>query len=213
MGKTISEIYTEYKIMPSLQMHMLRVAAVAYIVCDNIEESVDKNKIVTASLLHDMGNIIKSKFEYMPEFFEPEGRAYWQKVKDGFIKKYGNDEEKANEKIARELGMSEDIISLLTQDKFSLLCEHINFSDLNVKIMHYADVRVSPYGIVSFDERMEEAEKRYPVEAKSPEREGLIACGYEMEKQIFSKCKIKPEDINDKMAEPIISKLRNFVIK
>jgi len=89
----------------------------------------------------------------------------------------------------------------------------MNSDDMNVKIMHYADVRVSPYGIVSFDERMEEAKKRYKLEAQSKERERLIICGREMEKQIFAKCKIKPEDINDAMAEPIISELQNFVIE
>ena len=45
------------------------------------------------------------------------------------------------------------------------------------------------------------------------EREKLVACGAEMEKQIFSKCKIKPEDITDETIAPIIEELKNFVIK
>jgi hypothetical protein len=62
---------------------------------------------------------------------------------------------------------------------------------------------------------MTEAAKRYKNrEHLFPRagREELILCGKEIEKQIFAKCKIKPEDINDESVEPIISKLRNFVI-
>jgi len=214
MGKTISEIYSEYKIMPNLQEHMLRVTAVASMVCDNMDVSVKKEEIITACLLHDMGNIIKSKFEFMPEFFEPEGREYWEKVKKDFINKYTDDEEEANRKIARELGMSPRVIFLISQDSFSLLCKHRDSDDIDVKIMHYADTRVAPYGIVSFDARLEEAKRRYKLatKAEEEEREKLAICGREMEKQIFSKCKIKPEDINDQSAAPIISKLRDFVI-
>ena len=47
---------------------------------------------------------------------------------------------------------------------------------------------------------------------KEDEWKKLVACGQEIEKQIFSKCKIKPEDINDQTVAPIISKLRDFVI-
>jgi hypothetical protein len=44
------------------------------------------------------------------------------------------------------------------------------------------------------------------------ERDRLVACGQEIEKQIFAKCKIKPEDITDASVAPIIEELRNFVI-
>ena len=35
----------------------------------------------------------------------------------------------------------------------------------------------------------------------------------QIEKQIFSKCKIKPEDITDETVKPVIEELKNFVIK
>ena len=58
MVRKISEIYAEYKIMPNLQMHMYRVAAVASLIYDNFNEPLNKEEIITACLLHDMGNII-----------------------------------------------------------------------------------------------------------------------------------------------------------
>lgn len=216
MTKKISEIYTEYKIMPSLQRHMFRVAAVASLICDNFTEPLLKEEIVTACLLHDMGNIIKSDLEYFPEFLQPEGLEYWQKVKDEYIKKYGDNEEEANEKIAQELVVSPNVVFLTSQDRFSLLCQHRDSDDMNVKIMHYADTRVGPYGVLSYDERMNEAKKRYKNRKDIPkeeERQRLAACGKEIEKQIFAKCKIKPEDINDETVASVILSLKDFVIK
>ncbi len=61
--RKISEIYEEYKIMPNLREHQLRVAAVAAQICDNFNKPLNKKEIITACLLHDMGNIIKFKLE------------------------------------------------------------------------------------------------------------------------------------------------------
>lgn len=213
MPKKISEIYTEYKIMSNLQEHMLRVAAVASLICENFNEPLPKEEIVTACLIHDMGNIIKSRFEFFPEFLEPEGLEYWQKVKDDYIKKYGENEEDANEKIAQELGVSSKIIFLVNQDCFSLFCQQKDSDNMGVKVMHYADARVSPYGVVSYEERMNEAKKRYENSPREEERQKFVACGKEIEKQIFAKCKIKPEDINDETVAQVILELKDFVVK
>lgn len=225
MSRKISEIYTEYKIMPSLAMHMYRVASVASLICDNFRQPINKDEIITACLLHDMGNIIKSNLSLFPEFLEPEGLEYWQKVKDEYIKKYGEDEHKATIEIMKELNISEKIINFVDQLSFSSLCRHRNSNFFDIKIIHYSDVRVDPYGIVSFEERMNEAKKRYKNHKNSleeTERQNLVICGKELEKQIFEHCKIKPEgspvglcprDINDETVKPVILELKDFMVK
>ena len=220
MVMSIEEIYKKYKIMPNLQEHMLRVAAVASIICDNFEDQLPKEEIITACLLHDMGNIIKFKMDVIPEFFQPEGLECWQEIKNEYIKKYGENEHEATMKIIKdELGLPDKITFLVDQIRFSYTCRHRDSDDFNTKITHYSDGRVNPYGIVSYEERMNEGKKRYKDhkstfgEMNEEEREKLVDCGREIEKQIFSKCKIKPEDINDESVRPIISELRNFVIK
>ncbi len=219
MPLSIEKIYKKYKIMPSLQEHMIRVAAVASIICDNFKESLPKEEIITACLLHDMGNIIKSKLEYFPEFIKPEGIEYWQSVKNEYIKKYGDDEHKATIKIMHELGISVKIISLVGQIRFSSWCVHKDSDDMTMKVMAYSDARVDPYGVVSYKERMAEGKKRHQTNkttfggVSEEKRLELVACGKEIEKQIFSKCKIKQEDINNETAILVISSLRNFVIK
>ncbi|MDQ3076086.1 MAG: HD domain-containing protein [bacterium] len=211
----ITDIYKQYKIMPILADHMLRVGAVASIICDSLDTSIDKEKIVKVCLLHDMGNIIKFELTYFPEINEPEGLEYWQTVQKEFIEKYGEDEHEATMEIMRELGMSEELIYLADQNRFSLLCEHAIGDDMLVKIMHYADMRVGPFGVLSYDGRMEEAKKRYANRTafQEEQREKLISCGKEIENQIFAHCSIKPEDINDKSVAPVIGKLRDFVIQ
>src|SRR3954452_25294278 len=98
--KKVSEIYSEYKIMPALQQHQLRVAAVAAMICDSLP-GTDKETVVIACLFHDMGNIIKSDLSYFPEFVQPEGLEYWEKVKQEYIQKYGSDENAATKEIAK----------------------------------------------------------------------------------------------------------------
>lgn len=202
--------------MPPLQEHMLRVAAVASNICDNLTVSVNKEDIVVASLLHDMGNLIKSNLNLFPEFLEPQGLEYWQKIKDEFIKKYGSDEHEATAKILKEIGVSDNILYLADQNRFVFLCKHRDSNDMHIKIIKYADTRVGPHGILSFEERMGESTERYKNEKFGPmdkERLQLIACGKEIEEQIFAKCKIKPEDITDESSRSTILELRNFMIK
>ena len=203
--------------MPNLAEHQLRVAGVAMQICDALgdEMEVDRDSIVKACLLHDMGNIIKFRLDYFPEFLEPEGLDYWQKVQNEYIEKYGEDEHEATIKIIKELGLSYTINNLADQNRFSLLCKHRSINDLNLKIIHYADARVAPNSVCSYEERMNDAGKRYKNHKHSifeEERQKLVSCGKEIEKQIFGKCKIKPEDITDKSVSTYIEKLKNFEI-
>ncbi len=216
MSKTISEIYEKYKIMPNLQAHMLRVTAVASLICDSYDEQLPKEEIVTACLLHDMGNIIKSRLDYFPEFLEPQGMEYWQKVQNEYIERYGKDEHHATLEIMKEINVSQDIIALVDNIEFSQVCELCDNGDIPNKIICYSDNRVSPHGVVSLVERIDEAKKRYEnkesFKRTESERVKLVFCIKEIEKQIFAKCKIKPEDINNESIAPVISELSNYVI-
>src|SRR3989338_7200834 len=121
--KTPREIYAAYNIMPSLQLHQLRVAAVAKLLCEHLKKSVRTKDVVVACLFHDMGNIVKFQLGDIPEFLEPEGLAYWEGVKAEFIEKYGREQHAANETIAREIGLSEDVISCILAINFSKIGE------------------------------------------------------------------------------------------
>ena len=212
--KTISEIYEEYKIFPMLQDHMLRVAGVASVICDSLDLPIEKNKMIIACLLHDMGNIVKADLGYFSSFAQEE-IEYWEEVKKEYIEKYGASEHEVNTKISKEIGLSDEMLKIIDQNRFALICKHRGEEDIFVKILHYADARVGPFGVLSYEGRMDEAKERYKNRSEFAEenRLKLVACGKEIERQIFAHSKIKPEDINDETVKSIISELRNFVIK
>lgn len=217
MSRKITDIYKEYKIVHSLQMHMLRVAAVTKMIVDNYTLDLDRESLILAALVHDLGNIVKmDNMTTFPDFFEPEGVEYWSGVRDEFVLKYGDNDHHANFKILHELEMPELIISIVDQNDFRDLCTKLKNTSIEAQIMHYADGRVSPHGVLSYFDRMEESGARYRKdhdEVWDNHRKSLVVCGLELEQEIFANCKIKPTDITNESIAPIIEELRGFVIE
>lgn len=212
----IQEIYDKYKITPALQLHQLRVAAVGQILCNLVPDFEDESEVVTTCLLHDMGNIIKFDLNYFPEFLEPEGLEYWQKIKDEYIQKYGNDEHHATQKIIAELVNSEKIKQYADQIGFSKLEETQKQESLAKKICVYADMRVGPYGVISTQERVADGRKRYEGRKDkalgSNKFEVLAKALKEIEREIFETLAIEPEDVTDEVVNKKIEKLKYFEI-
>jgi hypothetical protein len=218
--RKITDIYKEYNIMPHLAMHMLRVAAVANIICDTILIAVDKESIIKAALIHDMGNAVKFDLDHARTVFGLTGEDLEKakNARDEFVAKYGESDYEANEKISRELIDSKKIIDMISGNRFSNMCADKDADDFEVKILHYADGRVGPNGILSFNERMDEASVRYKnhkfeknifVDDKRLE---LVQCGRDIEAQIFVHCSIKPQDITNESVEKYIEALKEFEI-
>lgn len=210
--KTVQEIYSEYKIMPNLQEHQLRVAAVAKTITENFNGNLDVESIVTACLFHDMGNIIKSDLARFPEFVEEKGIEYWQGVKDEFVLKYGPDEHVATQIIAKEIGLNAGATECLSHIGFSNLGINEKSDSFENKICNYADMRVGPHGIISLEERYIDGQKRYATSkhvVASEKFQELAQSGRMIENQIFSQTKIKPEEINDDKIKDLMEELRN----
>jgi hypothetical protein len=215
--RRLTDIYEQYDIMPGLALHQLRVAAVGAMICDRFDGPIEKESVVRACLFHDMGNIIKSDLKTFPGFLGEKGYDYWSTKKDAFIARYGTNEHDATLRIAGELGMPERVIALIDGVAFSKLEKTRDTPSLEQKIVEYADLRVAPHGILPMHERIEEAGKRYigrqtdmPVD--TARLSALVAAAEEVERQIFSRCSIAPEDINDASAAPVIEKLREYTL-
>lgn len=215
----ILDIYKTYKIMPNLAMHQLRVASVMYLIIKNLNIEVNEDIAIQVGLLHDMGNIIKFDLNFFPEFTKPLGLEYWQNVQNEYFEKYGHDEHKATQDILKELNVNQKVIDIDKDMVFGLLCDNKDKQNWELKLLHYADMRVGPYGIISYEDRMEDARKRYEkklddeMTREGGRRELLLYCGKDIERQIFANCKIKPEDINDESTKDIIEELKNFVVR
>jgi hypothetical protein len=228
----ILEIYKKYQIMPQLQEHQLRVAGVAELVCASFSRgttrnltrndaealSIDRDDIVAACLLHDMGNIIKFDLTESRSVLNQEiDIEFWQKIKKKYLKKYGTDEHHASLEIAKEAGALPRVIELIDCIGFNNGKANAGTKDFGKKICSYSDMRVEPLGVVSLGGRLADLRVRYDKrfhllgdnkEARSEFENGLR----EIERQIFEHCSIKPEDITEKAITLFKEKLKSFEI-
>ncbi|MBI4122082.1 MAG: HD domain-containing protein [Parcubacteria group bacterium] len=210
---TIAEIYEQYQIMPNLQLHQLRVAAAAKQICEAQKMEVDTQSVISACLLHDMGNILKFDLLYFPQFLEPQGLAYWESAKQSFKDKYGPDEHAATVAIAKELGVSDAVFSYVSSIGFSNITKNVADPSLEKKICGYADLRVGPFGVLTIDERLSDGRQRYAGKKHSisSEKYATLADGLKpLEQQVFEQATIQPADITDESIAPNIELLRSF---
>lgn len=206
--KTPREIYAAYRIMPSLQLHQLRVAAAAKLICDGFTKPINTRDVILACLFHDMGNIVKFKLEAFPDALQPEGLEYWQKQKEEVIQKYGSEQHHVSETIAQELGLPDTVIHMIGNSGVSRLPEIFASDSDELKMLQYADLRVAPAGVVSLTERFEDFARRYSGDKDTD----LFGTGKNLEGQILSHATVKPEDINDVTIAPLIEELWEYPV-
>ena len=188
--------------MPILAKHQLRVAAVAELIGRRCRTSFDVKGVVLACLFHDMGNIIKSELGYFPESIQPEGLTYWEGVKADYIQTYGPDEHHATLEIAQELGLSKTVRFYIEGFGFSKMSEVARGNSFELKLCEYADMRVSPHGVVSVEERLREGSARYAQKQQSSgfsveKFNELVSALRDVETEVFASCDLKPEDITE----------------
>lgn len=158
---TVANIYDHYKIPPTLGLHMLRVGAVADILCERAKVDVPRADIVWACLLHDMGNIIKFDLDKKIPGLDMGDVAYWKQVQKEYIEKYGHDEHIATETIAREIGAPAAVLRIIEGIGTSYAASAFEGSDVPVLVATYADFRVTPRAVVSLEERIVDLLERY----------------------------------------------------
>jgi len=214
---TISEIYNKYSIPQNLQEHMLRVAAVGLQVVELLEPSISLDRKVVADvlLLHDMGNIIKFNLD-KDDLLGEEERGKLKKIQKDFIAKYGQEEHAATENIAKELGVSDQVLVVLSNIGSSKVYLTIESDDWYRKVCSYADFRVAPHGVVSINERWDDVIKRYEgrdhvladiAKCEEKRRNCLI-----LEKQIQDKANDQLNTITTENIEPTLKELRDYII-
>ena len=210
----IIQVYAKYQIMPELARHQLRVAGVAQTIVQACQQRLDEDSIVTACLLHDMGNILKFDLTRFPEFLQPEGLDYWQQVQLDYQKKYGVDEHEATMMIARELKVSDQVLQFIDAIGFSKIEAHYQGKDLAKMICEYADTRVAPQGVVSLNERLADLAQRYASHYSTPadvvRRDKNFKLAQLSEQVIFAVCKLKPEEITEASLNDTIFLLKEW---
>ncbi len=215
--KIVKEIYKEYKIIQNLQEHQFRVASVAKLVGEQYKEKINLDKLIKAALLHDMGNIIKFDLEKsIVPWKDDEDKKYWLEVQKEFRNKYGVNEHKATIEIAKEIGVSNEVVKLVSSLNFSRACEYKKSEDYEKKILLYADCRVSPKSVTSLGERLEDFKSRYRGRTdyfkalNDMDKAGYMGCVEDIESQLFLGLSTKPEDITEESIGNHIIELENY---
>lgn len=213
--KKIIEVYQDYQIMPALQQHQLRVSAVAAEISRHWHgKTVDVQAIISACLLHDMGNIIKFDLQKFPEFLAPEGPDYWQSVQNEFVDRYGRDEHHASQEIAKKVTANPEVITLIESISFDKYLENKNGGEWAAKICAYADMRVAPTGITSLNERLADLEVRYQAKYPSAEqaarRQQFARSMHQIEQQLQAQTDIELHLITESSVDDTIETLKNW---
>lgn len=211
--------YARFRIYQGLQMHQLRVASVARHIALHSHGAADPDTVTRVGLFHDMGNIIKADLPRYQEFLEPEGLAYWQGVQREFIETYGRDEHVATRALCEAIGLSSRELALIDNMRFSRTQWILEEGSLEQKICKYADMRVSPWGIVLMRERLAEARARYagtPMDKGEKYTEEELArsaalCD-EIESYIFTHISLVPESITDTSMASLVEELKKYLV-
>jgi 5'-deoxynucleotidase YfbR-like HD superfamily hydrolase len=213
---TIVDIYEAYQIMPSLATHMYRVAGVAKLIGDHWQGELNLEQVLAATLLHDMGNILKFDLSKFPEFCQPEGQAHWESIKADYEKKYGRDEHQATQAIIKELGVSTRVQELIRAISFTQTEVNYLNHDYEAMVCHYADLRVTPFQVVSLTTRLDDLEQRYGEKYSSAEdQEQRRAYGHfaaQMEKALFVHCSLAPAEITEEAVQKLRPQLEGYLI-
>ncbi len=209
---TVAEAYSHYQLTPALQTHQLRVAGVVAAFLEFTNYRFDVKSILSACLLHDMGNILKFNLELYPELLEPEGKAYWTEVQEKYKARYGNDEHFATQQIMTEIGVTDRVKELVNAIGFSQTKENFLSGDLEKMLCEYADDRVTPWRVVSLDERIEDLRMRYSAQysGRDHEEKRLIFADFarKIEDRLFTLTTHRPDEITETLVQSFEPDLR-----
>jgi HD superfamily phosphodiesterase len=171
--------------------HCKIVRAVAKKIAESYLEKgieVDIESLLIASLLHDFLRVV--------DIFnaDPEEVQVWASLR----RKYPNiDHTEAAYRYLNEIG-EKKLALIIKKHRFDAIIDPKDAPNtLEEKILTYADKRVLHNHIVSMKKRFEDGSFRYNPQGENKEWEEKIHLAYaKLEKELFEKIDIKPEDIN-----------------
>jgi hypothetical protein len=210
---TIKELYAKYHIMPQLQTHMLRVAGVGKIILSGWKPEINHDLVIRTLLLHDMGNITKfnlsDEWQRKMKGTDPNlDLPYWRTIQQKSWDTYGRDTHTTTNAIVTELGQL-DVLEVLNQEHegYAIGDENLILKQSDeAKIFAYCDVRVTPVGVTSMQERIEDLSTRYERELS------WYSFLYTLEEQIRERTTVDLDAITEADVEPLFDELLTYTI-
>lgn len=173
MKKKVINIYQLYNVPTNLAEHMLLVAALGHHISQNwLQPTIDEELLIDTLLLHDIGNLVKFNLNSdasqrmidQTKYLLNQSQYpldYWQKKQQTMIDKYSGNADHANIAIVKELTDNPNISNLLENHSFESLEEYLRTDNWEKKLVFYCDLRFTPTGLSSIEERIEDLRRRY----------------------------------------------------
>lgn len=195
----VENLWDKYHVPENVRSHCRKVAEVAVKVGNKLKksgENINLNLLEKAALLHDLARTVNFKHPEKHPGASCEDISFWQDL----IKKYGN---RGHEEVAEDFlkdkypELAKIVGSHAAMHK--IMCNDIK--SWEIKILIYADSRVLHDKIVSLNERYADTKERHGwfFEKIKKETGRSLENMHEelkkLEKQIFDKIDIEPEDI------------------
>ncbi|MGC8621901.1 MAG: PEP/pyruvate-binding domain-containing protein [Caldisphaera sp.] len=205
-------IYAYYKITPILRNHLYWTAALAKIILDHWKgKELRKDIIITTLLLHDLGNMVK-------EGIMDNDRNYYGIIRANMIRNYGDDDHTVSEQLSIKLGVPEngEVISLMRRKLYENNKENYDNKDYAAMLSAYCDQRISPSGITSLKERLDEVMRR--AKETNQRRYRILVDQYsyqyafKIEEEIQKNVNINLSEITQDDLEKEVDNLRKFKI-
>lgn len=175
----LQQIYSKYKNPTPLKLHSYRVAGIALELNETLKiGNTEFYNLLTACLLHDLGNIVKFDFSIDQSLYCPEGVSYYKKAKDDFVAKYSIDDKNCTLLIIEEIFSEfrkpnlyfngrkfpisyDHVVSLIKKTSFKNAKNIYESDDLLMQILLYSDMRVDINGVSSLEQRVNNGLIRY----------------------------------------------------
>ena len=200
---TINDIYRKFYCTHNLQVHMIRTAKIAKLICQNLGPvKVDLERLMRACLVHDIGNTVKFDFDKYPDMIGGDTGEieYLRKKQKELIAKYSRDDHEATKKMLQEVGFDQSFIKIVLNKTYTNATRIKEGEDWFLKILLYSDQRSGPFGVLPLKDRLDEAHKRL---IKYRDRHDLYDAALEIEKQIQANVEFDLNTIGDETIKDI----------
>ena len=188
---------------------MARVAAIAAIICDNLRRhAVDRDEVIAAALIHDLGNIVKFDFteDRTKVYGDEAGKDldHWRSVKAAVIEKYGSrDDHIVTNKMLAEIGVTERLKQIV---ELYFSPSTVKSDDMAMRILLYSDARAGPKGVMNIKDRLDYVLNKWKGTDRESYYAGFIGSFETLEEELASKMQIAPSQISDDSIRPYMEK-------
>lgn len=207
---TIQQVYEKYSTPKNLQEHMLRVAALSKIICDNwTGVEINKLEILKACLLHDIAKPINfDNTKHLMYGITTQEIGGITKLQSFINKEYNGDEGVALLGITTSLGISDGSINILKSMEWKHTMRLLSENNIETLIPVYCDRRIGPNGVLSLQQRLDDLKSR----AKVDYYDDYVKNGEILEQRIQEFVSLDLNSITDGNLNALFSELLNLEI-